>query len=178
MIPVPLIAFPIALLVTLLLSGGAGFWGYEHGIAIQEARQTKAELIQERQERRDDAANIAKAQQAGGQFEEAKPQIIREVQTRTQTITIPPDADPFVPVWFVRMFDRLASADPGADTYPGEPAGGPSRTHLSGIKPVLEQWVTSWETCRAQLRTARELKPVMPKAPEERSFFDKLNPFE
>lgn len=177
MIPVPLIAFPIALLVTLLLSGGAGFWGYEHGIAIQEARQTKAELIQERQERKDDAANIAKAQQAGGHFEEQKPQIIREVQTRTQTVTIPPDADPFVPVWFVRMFDRLASADSGADTYPGEPAGNPSRTRLSGTKPVLEAWVSKYETCRKQISAIGELKPVLPKVPEDRTIFDRINPF-
>jgi hypothetical protein len=177
MIPIPLIAFPIALLVTLLLSGGTAFWGYEHGLAIQEARQTKAELVQERQERKDDATNIAKAQQVGGHFEEQKPQIIHEVQTRTQTITIPPDADPFVPVWFVRMFDRLASADSGADTYPGQSAGDPSRTRLSGVKPVLEGWVTKYETCRKQIVAIGELKPVLPKPPEEDGVLDKLNPF-
>ena len=175
MIPIPAWAIPTALLAAILLALGTGYAGLEHGIAIQEARQTKAELVQERAERKEDAANIQKAQDAGKGFEDAKPQIIREVQTRTQTITIPADADPFVPVWFVRMFDRLASSDSGADTYPGEPAGNPSRTRLSGTKPVLEAWVSKYETCRKQIASIAELKPVLPTPPEEdKSFLGKI----
>ena len=166
-IPVPVIAFPVALIGVLFFAGGTTFWGYTHGVSVQEARQTKAELVQARKDFVDWKKNEDKANAASTKFEEQKPQIIREVHERTRTITIPPDADPLVPVWFVRMFDRLASKDPSADAYPGEPDGSASRIRLSGTKPVLENWVEKYETCRAQVDAIRELKPVLPQPVEE-----------
>lgn len=178
LVPVPVIAFPIALLGALAVTGGASFWAYEHGQAVAEARQTKADFAQYRQDQEVLIPKLLeKAGKASQDFEAAKPKIITQVQWRTRDVQIPADADPFVPVWFVRMFDRLASEDPAADTYPGEPAGAPSRTRLSGTKPVLEAWVGKYETCRKQIDSIRELNPMLPQPIEEKSLFDRLNPF-
>lgn len=175
MIPIPLIAFPIALLVALLMSGGAGFYGYEHGQAIQEARDTKAALTEARQDLADHKANDKIADDAGKKFEDVKPQIVTQVQYRDHDIVIPPDSDPFVPVWFVRMFDDIASVQPPADPYPGQPDGSPSGVRLSETRPVLKGWATKYETCRKAIDGIRELNPVLPTPPhEEKSLIDKL----
>jgi hypothetical protein len=136
-IPVPLIAFPIALLAALLLGGGTGFWGYEHGIAIQEARQTKTELAQANaniadMKRKDEAA--AKA----GESHDANVRVVRDTTREiVRTVTIPPVADVYLPVGFVRMFDRAASRSIGADPYPGKSDGDPSDVKVSEAQSLL-----------------------------------------
>jgi hypothetical protein len=177
-IPVPLIAFPIALLATLLLSGGTAFWGYEHGIAIQEARDAKADLAQAQQDLKDHKKNDAIADKAGKDFEDAKPKIRTKVEYRDREIHIPPDADPFVPVWFVRMFNDIASVEPPADAYPGQSDSAPSRTRLSGTRAVLKAWAIKYETCRKQVDSIRELNAVLPTPPSDKpDLFTRLNPF-
>ncbi len=178
MFPVPLIAFPIALLAALLLSGGTAFWGYEHGIAIQEARDAKADLDQARKDLDDHKKNDAIADKAGKGFEDAKPKIVTQVQYRDRDIVIPPDSDPFVPVWFVRMFNDIASVEPPSDAYPGQPDSAPSRTRLSGTRVVLKSWAIKYETCRKQVDSIRELNAVLPTPPAKQpSFLDRINPF-
>lgn len=178
MIPVPLIAFPIGLLAALLLSGGTGYWGYNHGMAIQEARQTKAELKAAEEDLADYKKGNEKAAEAGKKFEDAKPIIVHDVHDRIREVHIPPDADPLLPVWFVRMFDRLASGDPAADSYPAQPDGAPSRVRLSRTRPVLEAWVVKYETCVKQVDDTHDLNPVLPQpTPKEENFLGKLIPF-
>lgn len=177
MIPVPLIAFPLTLLGFLLVTAGTTFWGYEHGVAIQEARDEKAQNVQLRKDLEDHKINDAKANEAGKKFENEKPQIVTQVQyrDRTRDVFIPPDADPFVPIWFVRMFNDLARVEPPDDPYPGQSPDAPSRTRLSGTRPVLRAWVIKYETCRKQIDDIRELKPILPPPPQqEKTLLDKL----
>lgn len=151
MIPVPLIAFPIALLAALLLGGGAGFWGYEHGIAIQEARQTKTELAQANaniadMKRKDEAA--AKA----GESHDANVRVVRDTTREiVRTVTIPAAADPYLPVGFVRLFDRAASRQLGADPYPGKSDGDASDVRVSEAANLLASNFGECETNRTQL---------------------------
>lgn len=176
-VPVPVIAFPIALVAMLVVTGGVSTWTYYHGKFVAGAEQTEANLIQARKDFKVTLDLAKKANDAGQKFEEQKPLITERILERTKTIVIPADADPFVPVWFVRMFDRLASGDASADTYSGEPAGAPSRTRLSGTKPVLEKWVAKYEACQLQVDSIRELNPMLPLPKAEPGFFDKVNPF-
>lgn len=151
------------------------FLSYASGKDDQIAYQTTADLAQARLDLKTAEELAKKGDEAGRKFEDAKPQIVREVRERTREIVIPPDADPFVPVWFVRMFDRLASGDPTADTYPGQSDSAASRTRLSGTRPVLEGWVSKYETCRAQIVAIGELKPVLPQPPkDERTFLERI----
>jgi len=180
MIPVPMIAFPIALLV-LLLTGGGAFWlGDSHGTFVERAAQEHANLVQAQKDLADHKKNDEIADKAGKGFENEKPKIVTRVEyrDRTRDIVIPPDADPFVPVWFVRMFNDIASVEPPADAYPGQPDGAPSRTRLSGTRAVLKAWAIKYETCRAQVDAIRELNPVLPSPPEKRpAFLERINPF-
>lgn len=174
MIPIPIWAIPAALAATLMLSGATGFMGYQHGVSVQEAKQTKEELKQSRKDFDDFQKNANKADAASGKFEAAKPVIVHDVKTRTEYVNIPPDADPLMPVWFERMLDRLSSGDARFDASPGEPDGGPGAFRLSASKPLLEGWVTKYETCRAELGAIRELKPVLPPPEKEGTFLERL----
>lgn len=173
------IKIAIVLLAFIAYSGIGGWMLYTRGKDDQKNWQTQQDLLQAQRDLKEAQDLTKKANQAGKDFEDAKPQIATQVRWRTNTIVVPPDADPLLPIWFVRMFDRLASEDPSADPYPGEPAGGSSRTRLSGARPVLESWVTKYETCRTAIKQIRELEPVLPLPPQdERGFLNKLNPFD
>lgn len=177
MIPNPWIILGAVLFLLAAVSGA--YWlGDNHGTFVERAAQTAANLAQAKKDLADHQKNDQIADKAGREFEDAKPQIIKEVHDRVQTIRIPPDADPFLPVWFVRMFDRLASEDPTADPYPGQSDSAPSGVRLSGTRPVLTKWVEKYETCRRQVDGTYELKPVLPAPPvQEEGFFGRNNPF-
>lgn len=178
MIPVPAIAFPIALLATLLLSGGAGFWGYNHGVAVQEARQTKVELQQANKALADATANNKIANEAGQQHEQGVKVVHDTTREIVRTVTIPPDADPYLPVWFVRLFDRFASRTLTGDPYPGKSDSAPSDVRLSEARTMLGRWADEYYVCRQQVIDIGKLNPVLPPPPEDRrGLFDKLNPF-
>lgn len=173
--PTAIAAAAGAWLLSIVIAVGVSGWlFYKRGHDDMRNAYTEAQVVVLKKDLNDAKKNGKIADDAGKKFENAKPQIVREVRDRTNTIIIPPDADPFLPVWTVRMFDRLASGDRTADTYPGEPDGAPSRTRLSGIKPVLEAWVEKYEVCRAQVDGTRELNPVLPRPPREPNFFDRL----
>jgi hypothetical protein len=151
MIPIPLIAFPIALLATLLLSGGTAFWGYEHGIAIQEARQTKTELNQANANIADMKAKDAAAAKAGEAHDTHVQTVHDTTREIVRTVTIPAASDPYLPVGFVRMFDRAASRQLGADPYPGKSDGDASDVRVSEAGNLLAQNFGECEANRIQL---------------------------
>lgn len=177
MIPIPLIAFPIALLAALLLSGGAAFWGYEHGQAIQEARQTKAELSQANANIADMKHKDAIAAKAG-EDHDAHVQVVRDTTREIiRTVTIPAASDPFLPVGFVRLFDRAASRQFGADPYPGKSDGDTSDIRVSEAANLLTVNFGEAEACRVQLT---DLITYLKKdrAPEAKpSWLNNINPF-
>lgn len=151
MIPIPLIAFPIALLATLLLSGGTAFWGYEHGIAIQEARQTKAELSQANANIADMKRKDAVAAKAGEVHDEHMQTVHDTTREIIRTVTIPAASDPYLPVGFVRLFDRAASRQFGADPYPGKSDGDASDVKVSEAGNLLAENFGEADACRVQL---------------------------
>lgn len=152
----------------LVSVGGAWWLGDNHGTFVERAAQTQANLDQARRDLADHKKNDLIADKAGKDFEDAKPKIVTQVQFRDRNIVIPPDADPFVPVWFVRMFNDIASVEPPADAYPGQSDSAPSRTRLSGTRAVLKAWAIKYETCRAQVDGTRELNAVLPIPPAEK----------
>jgi hypothetical protein len=155
------------------MSGGAAFVGYQHGRAIEKSELVSVENKKLEQDAKDHATNDKIANDAGRSFEQAKPIIVTQVRDRIREVRVPPDADPVLPVWFERMFDRLAAGNTVADAYPGEPDSAPSRLRLSGVQPVLTAWVIKYETCRKQVDDIRELNPVLPAPPKEgRGFLD------
>jgi hypothetical protein len=171
-----------------VILGGVGAWlaslvlcgwlMYARGHDDMRNAQTEANFAQAQKDLNDHKKNDAIADKAGKGFEDAKPKIITQVQYRDRNTNIPSDADPFVPVWFVRMFNDIASVEPPADAYPGQPDSAPSRTRLSGTRAVLKAWAIKYETCRAQIDGIRELKPVLPTpAEDQKSVFDHINPF-
>lgn len=162
---------------TWLASLALCFWlAYARGHDDMRNAQTEANFAQAKTDLANHKKNDQIADKAGKGFENAKPQIVTQVQYRDRNIIIPPDADPFVPVWYVRMFNDIASVEPPADAYPGQPDSAPSRTRLSGTRAVLKAWAIKYETCRKQVDSIRELNAVLP-TPIEQSkptLFDRM----
>lgn len=179
MIPVPVIAFPIAILIWLLTLGGSGLWMYEHGKFIQKAEYTDQQLTQANANLKSSEAQ-AKTASAAGADHETKVQVVHDTtRTIVQTVQIPADADPFLPVGFVRLFDRSASRDISADPYPGKSDGDPSDVRVSEAATLLaKDWANNYYTCQRQISDIVALHPVLPPAPEaEHSLIERLNPF-
>lgn len=177
MIPVPLIAFPIALLAMLLVGGGTGFWGYEHGVAIQEARQTKSELAQANANIADMKRKETEAAKAGEQHDAQIKTVHDTTREIVRTVTIPAAADPYLPVGFVRMFDRAASRQLGADPYPGKSDGDASDVRVSEAANLLAADFGECEANRVQLADLIDYLKA-DRAPEKRpDFLDRINPF-
>lgn len=178
MIPNPwvILGAGVAWLASLAL---CGWLFYARGHDDMRNAYTEARAAQLEKDLSDHKKNDLIADKAGKKFEDAKPKIITQVQYRDRNINIPPDSDPFVPVWFVRMFNDIASVEPPSDSYPGQPDSAPSRTRLSGTRAVLKAWAIKYETCRAQIDGIRELNAVLPSPapPEKPSFLDRINPF-
>lgn len=94
------------------------------------------------------------------------------------SVIVPPDADPLLPVWFVRLFDRFASRSITGDPYPGQSDSAASDVRLSEARTMLGRWADDYYTCRQQVIDTGKLNPVLPAPPEDkRNIFDKLNPF-
>lgn len=126
-----------------------------------------------------DAGKNNKIADDAGQKHETEVKIIHDKgQDIIHSIIVPPDADPLVPVWFVRLFDRFASRDVTADAYPGKSDSEPSDVRMSEVRIVLRGWADSYYTCKKQVDDTRELNPVLPPPPQEKkSLIDQLNPF-
>jgi hypothetical protein len=167
-----------AWLASILL---VGWLTYTRGHDDMRNAYTEASLAQAQKDLADHKKNDKIADAAGKKFEDEKTKIVTQIQyrDRTRDVFIPPDSDPFLPIWAVRMWNDLASIEPPSDPYPGQSPDAPSRTRLSGIRPVLRAWVVKYETCRKQIDDIRELKPVLPLPPGDKpDFLDHINPFQ
>lgn len=161
----------------LLGTVGGSVMGYRHGKFVEHSEQVVRENAELAAQVEAEKKNAKIAFEAGKKFEDDKKQTPDQVRWRTREIVIPPDADPFMPIWFVRMFDRLASESNTADPYPGEPDGASSDVRLSEVKSVLERWVVKYEDADKQISAIRQLNPVLPPPPEEPGFLERNNPF-
>jgi len=114
-----------------------------------------------------------------GEKHDGNVQIVRSTTREiVRTVQIPADADPYLPVGFVRLWDRAASRNIGADPYPGKSDGDPSDVRVSEAGRLLAG--TNFAACEenrtqladliAYLRADREpaAKP---------SWLDRINPF-
>lgn len=177
MIPIPLIAFPIAMLAVLLMGGGATFWGYETGISVQEARQTKTELDQANDNIEAMKADNIKAAKAGEQHDANVQTVHDTTREIIRTVTIPAASDPYLPVGFVRMFDRAASRDKRADPYPGKSDGDPSDVRVSEAGNLLTSNFGDCEANRVQLSDLIDYVRS-DRAPEKKpTWLERNNPF-
>lgn len=170
----------LGLLVSSLLLVGVTFWfAYERGGDDVKAAFTAQALVQANKALADSQKAAARAAQAAQDHDNREAQVIHDTRTILKTVTIPPDTDPFVPVWFVRLHDRAASRWAGGDPYPGKSDGDPSDVRLSQAVAML---ATNYEGCevnRSRLLDIEALHPVMPRqpAPVPQSMLDRLNPF-
>lgn len=144
-----------------------GWLMYARGHDDMRNAYTVQQLDTANQRLADAGKNNKIADDAGKKFEDEKPKIVTQIQWRTREIVIPPDADPLMPVWFVRMWDRVASGSSAADPYPGLDAGAASDVRLSEVRTVLERWAGKYETAQLQIDSIRKLKPVLPPPTEE-----------
>lgn len=95
-----------------------------------------------------------------------------------KTVTIPADADPFLPVGFVRLFDRAASRNIGADPYPGKSDGDPSDVRVSEAGSLLAG--TDFARCEENRVQLSDLIAYLKadRAPEKMpGWLDNINPF-
>lgn len=95
-----------------------------------------------------------------------------------RTVTIPPDRDPYLPVGFVRLFDRSASRSINGDPYPGKSDGDPSDVRVSEAAALLSResgWADKYYACRQQVADIIALNPVLPTSrPNKPSLIDRI----
>lgn len=162
----------------LLSNASTGTLLYIRGKDDQIAYQNTVELKKANKALADAGKNQKIADAAGVQHEKEVQIIHERGRDIIHTVNIPPDADPFVPVWFVRLFDRLASRSLTADAYPGQPENNTSDIRLSEVRIVLGQWADKYYTCQKQIIDINQLNPVLPPPPEEKpDFLHRINPF-
>jgi hypothetical protein len=115
---------------------------------------------------------------AGDQHEVRTTIIHEKTREIHDSIQIPADSDPLLPVWFVRLLNRAASRDAAGDPYPGKSQGDPSDVRLSEAGRMLSDgWADKYYACRQQVIDTIELKPVLPPPPPDPSWLDGINPF-
>lgn len=172
----------IGMIVFFLVSiGGTGYLAYERGNDDAIAAVTTQQLAKANQALKDVAANTAIAHKAD-ETHTAGVQVVHDTTHEIlRTVTLPPDADPYLPVGFVRLFDRAASRDPTADPYPGKSDGEPSDVRVSQAQTLLvTDWADKYYTCKRQVDDTRDLNPVLPQpvpVPATKTLLDRLNPF-
>lgn len=171
----------------VILSGAAawlaslvlcGWLMYARGHDDMRNAYTEQQLTQANTNLRNSQKNQDRADQAGFEHEQ-KVQVVHDTTREiVRTVSVPADADPYVPVWFVRLWDRLAGRSLDGDAYPGKSESAASDVRLSEVKPVLAKWADDFYACRQQVADIVALKPVLP-APkaESKTVFDRLNPF-
>ncbi len=166
-----------ALCAWLLSTAATGWLMYNRGSDDQRNAQTVQQLAQananiESMKRKDAAAALA-----GEKHDEHIHTVQNTTREIVRTVTIPPAADPFLPVGFVRLFDRAASRQLGADPYPGKSDGDPSDVKVSEAAGLLADNFGEAEACRVQLTDLISyLKADRTPAPNP-SLFEHLNPF-
>lgn len=168
-----------AWLASVLLAAGVSGWlFYQRGHDDMRNAVTEQALAATTAELKKTEAKVNRAAAAGADHDKRETQVIHDTRTILKTVTIPPDSDPYVPVWFVRLHDRSASRWAGGDPYPGKSDGDPSDVRLSQAVAMLAANYESCEVNRGRLTDIIDLKPVMPAQPEAppRDFLDRINP--
>ena len=162
----------------LLSTAGTGTLMYIRGRDDMKAAYTEQQLTAANKALVDAGKNNQIADKAGKDHE-VQIQIIHDKgRDIVNTIRIPPDADPLLPIWFVRLWDRFASRSLTADAYSGKSDSDPSDVRLSEARTMLGKWADEYYACRQQVIDTGKLNPVLPPPPAEaKSFFSKLNPF-
>lgn len=151
---------------------------YMRGRDDTVAAYTKQELREANAKLSAKAVNDKKADDAGVKHEKDKEDIHVVTRTIRESVVVPPDRDPFVPVWFVRLLDRAAVRSATADPAPSQSAGDPSDVRLSEVGDVLTSQADDYYQCRKQVENIVSLEPVLPAPPEQKEgFFGRINPF-
>lgn len=156
MIPVPVWALPTSLLVALAMCAGAWFLGSSHGTFVERAAQTEHQLANANTTIKKMGEENKHSDKAGENHAEHATQVTVDTSAIGRALAaslakLPPSADPLVPAWFVRVFDRAASRFVGADPLPGKPDGDASTVRLSDVGTVLTTNFGKAEACRVQL---------------------------
>jgi len=160
----------------LVSISGTYFLAYTSGKDDMQAHYTAQELARANAALKISQEQANRAADAGVQHD-AQAQVVRNTTREIiRTVTIPPDADPYLPVGFVRLFDRSASRSISGDPYPGKSDGDPSDVRVSEAATLLARgWADEFYRCRKQVEDTAALKPVLPSPPPpERGFFERL----
>lgn len=172
-----------------VLLGGAAAWiaslalcfwlAYSRGHDDMRNAYTEQQLTQANRNLSDASKNNATAHSADVNHQAGVQVVHDTTNTVIRTVTIPADRDPFLPVGFVRLFDRAASRNPAADPYPGKSDGDPSDVRVSQAGSLLvTDWADKYYTCRKQVIDTADLKPILPPpVVADPGFFQHLNPF-
>lgn len=140
-----------ALVFFLVSIGGASFFAYERGRDDDKAAYTAQQLNNANANIADMKRRDAESAKAG-ESHDAQIQTVHDTTREIiRTVTIPAGADPFLPVGFVRLFDRSASRSIGADSYPGKSDGSASNVRVSQAATLLVSNFDKCEQNRAQL---------------------------
>ena len=94
-----------------------------------------------------------------------------------RTVTIPAASDPYLPVGFVRLFDRAAGRSIGADPYPGKSDGDASDVRVSEAASLLVGNYDKCETNRVQLADLIAYLKSDREPAKRPDFLDRINPF-
>lgn len=156
MIPVPVIALPISLLVALAMCAGAWFMGDNHGTFVERAAQTQQALANANATIKAKDAEIKSGDKSAEDHDRNNTQVNVDTSAIGRALQnalakLPPSADPFMPVWWVRNHDRSASRYVGADLYPGKPDDAASDVRMSEAAALLKTDYAICETNRTQL---------------------------
>lgn len=145
----------------------AGWLMYARGHDDMRNAFTEQQLVAANQNLKNSQANQNKAATVGVEHE-AKVQVVHDT-TRTiiQSVNLPPESDPYLPVGFVRVFDRSASRAINGDPYAGKSDGDPSDVRVSEAQTMLAKWADQYYVCREQVISVVGLKPVLPAPPVE-----------
>lgn len=159
-----------------------GFLLYARGHDDMRNAYTEQQLAQANANLKATQANQNKSAQAGKDHQ-ANVQIIHDrAATIVKTVQIPADKDPYLPVGFVRLWDRSASQRIDADPYPGKSDGDPSDIRVSEAATLLSRqdgWADRYYQCRKQVIDTVNLNPVLPPPVEEhKGLIEQLNPFD
>jgi hypothetical protein len=163
----------------LLSTVGTGTLMYIQGKDDQVAYQNTVELKKANKALADAGKNNQIANKAG-EDHATNVQVVHDTTREiVRTVTIPAESDPFLPVGFVRLFDRAASRSLAADPYPGKSDGEPSDIRVSQAATLLvSDWADKYYICKKQVDDTRSLAPVRPPPPqEERTLLERISPF-
>lgn len=162
--PNPWVILGVVLFFLASISG-ASLLAYSRGKDDMKAAYTTQELAGANKKIAAMEAEGREADKAGGQHDGKKTEVRNETRIIERTVTITPDSDPYMPVWFVRLFDRAAGRNIGSDPYPGKSDGERSDVRLSEVKSVL---VRNFEACELNRVQLDDFSAYMREANERR----------